>query len=299
MPRPAYWDQLPVPDGVGAPIDDPALDAALGLSPSQAYSGAWALTGDAHTVAAEYQQALPALGMQTLDPVENDGALVVPAPGVRRVSPGVVIFSADALASDDTLAEVQQYVPAGQGLVLGARVPASRAEPFVRRVLCSWWGSRWWLPTSCSSRRRRVLESMAPAACTAGSPASIQGGPGAASDTEVIEIVTGWHAFGRASAGAQAETGTTACTTTLSATNPNVVGYSGRGPARAWLYTDLLAFAPLYAALLWLDARLGARRSGSAARPATGATTRPTRCCGPPAGRAGNGGWSPSSAWRW
>ncbi len=98
----------------------------------------------------------------------------------------------------------------------------------------------------------RVLESMAPAACTAGSPASIQGGPGAASDTEVIEIVTGWHAFGRTSAGAQADTGTTACTTTLSATNPNVVGYSGRGPARAWLYTDLLTFAPLYAALLWL-----------------------------------------------
>ena len=35
----------------------------------------------------------------------------------------VVIFSADALASDDTLAEVIQHVPAGQGLVLVLAYP--------------------------------------------------------------------------------------------------------------------------------------------------------------------------------
>ena len=70
--------------------------------------------------------------------------------------------------------------------------------------------------------------------------------------SDAIEIVTGWHAFGRASAGAQVEAGSTACTTTLSTANPNVVGYSGQGPARAWLLTDLITFAPLYAAFGWL-----------------------------------------------
>ena len=123
MPRPAYWDQLPVPDGVGAPIDDPALAGALGLTPSQAYSGAWALTGDAQTVATEYQQALPAIGVQTAAPVDNAGALVVPALSPDGSQVAVVIFSADALASDDTLAEVSQHVPAGQGLVLVLAYP--------------------------------------------------------------------------------------------------------------------------------------------------------------------------------
>ena len=123
VPRPAYWDQLPVPDGVGAPIDDPALAGALGLTPSQAYSGAWALTGDAQTVATEYQQALPSIGVQTAAPVDNAGALVVPALSPDGSQVAVVIFSADALASDDTLAEVSQHVPAGQGLVLVLAYP--------------------------------------------------------------------------------------------------------------------------------------------------------------------------------
>ena len=29
--RPSFWDELPVPDGVGPFVDDPAIDLALGL----------------------------------------------------------------------------------------------------------------------------------------------------------------------------------------------------------------------------------------------------------------------------
>ncbi len=122
VPRPAYWDQLPVPTGVGAPIDDPALSGALGLTPSQAYSGVWALTGDAQTVATEYQQALPSIGVQTSAPVANAGALVVPALSPDGSQVAVVILSADALATAD-YSDLQQYVPAGQGLVLVLAYP--------------------------------------------------------------------------------------------------------------------------------------------------------------------------------
>ena len=61
--------------------------------------------------------------MQTAAPVDNAGALVVPALSPDGSQVAVVIFSADALASDDTLAEVSQHVPAGQGLVLVLAYP--------------------------------------------------------------------------------------------------------------------------------------------------------------------------------
>ncbi len=119
VPRPAYWDQLPVPDGVGAPIDDPGLDAALGLSPSQAYSGAWALTGDAATVAAAYKDALPALGLQTFDPVESNGALVVPA----SASDGSYLAVVDLLRR-----RAGERRDAGRGAAVRARRPGPRAR---------------------------------------------------------------------------------------------------------------------------------------------------------------------------
>ena len=156
VPRPAYWDQLPVPEGVGAPIDDPALAGALGLTPSQAYSGAWALTGDAQTVATEYQQALPSIGVQTADA------------GRQRRGAG----RAGAVA---------RRQPGGGGHLLGRRAgerrhPRRRAASTCRpaRASCwcsptrpradppcggapcsSWWGSRWPRHTSCSRARRR------------------------------------------------------------------------------------------------------------------------------------------------
>src|SRR5690606_15988558 len=60
MARPAFWDALPVPAGVGGPVDDPMVSLVLGLTPSQAYSSAWSLDGDAAAVASGYSSGLQA-----------------------------------------------------------------------------------------------------------------------------------------------------------------------------------------------------------------------------------------------
>ena len=61
--------------------------------------------------------------MQTAEPVENAGALVVPGLSPDGSQVAVIIFSADALANDDTLVDLQRYVPAGQGIVLVLAYP--------------------------------------------------------------------------------------------------------------------------------------------------------------------------------
>ena len=50
--RPAFWDDVPVPDGVGPLVDDPAIDLALGLPPTQVYADVWHLSGDPAAVSA-------------------------------------------------------------------------------------------------------------------------------------------------------------------------------------------------------------------------------------------------------
>ena len=105
----------------------------------------------------------------------------------------------------------------------------------------------------------RVLQSMAPPGCTAGGPAALQGGLGAASRDDVSEIVTGWHAFTRASHGdapapmylpASTSAG---CVSTPRIAADNVLGTSNADTAaRAWLITDMVLFAPAYAVLLLL-----------------------------------------------
>ena len=124
VPRPAYWDQLPVPDGVGAPIDDPALAGALGLTPSQAYSGAWALTGDAQTVATEYQQALPSIGVQTADA----GRQRRRRSSCRHCRPTAARWRWSSSRpmrwrATTPSPKCSQHVPAGQGLVLVLAYP--------------------------------------------------------------------------------------------------------------------------------------------------------------------------------
>jgi hypothetical protein len=50
VPQPSFWPQLPVPAGVGAPLDDPMVTLMLGLPETQYYSDVWSLTGDTATV---------------------------------------------------------------------------------------------------------------------------------------------------------------------------------------------------------------------------------------------------------
>src|SRR3954454_3333178 len=57
----------------------------------------------------------------------------------------------------------------------------------------------------------KVLESMAPAGCTSGGPALIQGGSRMATDSDVVEIVTGSHAFTRVTHGDLIERMSTDC----------------------------------------------------------------------------------------
>jgi hypothetical protein len=105
----------------------------------------------------------------------------------------------------------------------------------------------------------KVLQSMAPPGCTASGPASLQGGLGAASRSDAAEIVTGWHAFTRASHGdapapMYLPSSTSAgCVSTPRARPDNVLGTSnGDTIARVWLVTDLVLYAPAYAVLLLL-----------------------------------------------
>ena len=105
----------------------------------------------------------------------------------------------------------------------------------------------------------KVLQSMAPPACTAAGPATLQWGAGAASRDDAAEVVTGWHAFTRASHGAEPSpmylpTTTSAdCVSTPRVGADNVLGTTNADTtARVWLLTDMVLFAPAYAVLLLL-----------------------------------------------
>ena len=105
----------------------------------------------------------------------------------------------------------------------------------------------------------KVLESMAPPGCTASGPAALQGGLGAAPHHDAVEVVTGWHAFTRASHGdAPAPmylptTTAAGCGSTPRAAMENVLGtLNADTTARVWLITDMVLFAPAYAVLLLL-----------------------------------------------
>ena len=129
---------------------------ALGLTPSQAYSGAWALTGDAQTVATEYQQALQAHRHADRRPAATTPAsLVVPALSPDGTPVAVAIFPADACWRPTTTPTCSSTCrPARASCWCSPTRPG--ADPPCGGAPCSsWWGSRWPRPTSCSRARRR------------------------------------------------------------------------------------------------------------------------------------------------
>ena len=96
----------------------------------------------------------------------------------------------------------------------------------------------------------RIAESMAPVGCESGSALDLQRGPMASGDSGVRDVVSGWHLFTRLSTPAQIDPRTTlACEWPAGTAVPTAEArYSGLRAAKAWLWTDSLAFVPAYVA---------------------------------------------------
>ena len=101
--RPAFWDDVPVPEGVGPLVDDPAIDLALGLPPTQVYADVWHLSGDPAAVSAAYQAGFGELGFDVTEAPGCSGGdhLAAFAPDGTQVV--ILIIPPEALASNPDL----------------------------------------------------------------------------------------------------------------------------------------------------------------------------------------------------
>ena len=124
--RPDFWDEIPVPEGVGPLVEDPAVDLALGLPPTQVYADVWHLSGDPAAVSAGYQAAFGELGFDITEaPTFIDGTttLVAFAPdGTQLV---ILIIPPDALSSTPDLEGAAELAVPGQGFVVVAALGES------------------------------------------------------------------------------------------------------------------------------------------------------------------------------
>jgi len=127
VPRPAFWDSLPVPAGVGPAIDDPMIGVVLGLSPTQMYSTSWLLSGDAAAVATAYTSALSGQGYFVAPPNYDqiEGATLLPAMASDGTELVILIMPSAAITGNPDFADLVDVVPAGQGLVVVAAFAAS------------------------------------------------------------------------------------------------------------------------------------------------------------------------------
>lgn len=123
LPRPAFWDELPVPTGVGAPVPDPVTSFALYSRPSQLYTEVRALTGDVRDVASSYVTELTRLGFRPNTYTQRDPDVLkiemIAPDGVEVV---IYVMSPTAVARVDWLDVAEEFAPSGVGLVMiGAR----------------------------------------------------------------------------------------------------------------------------------------------------------------------------------
>jgi hypothetical protein len=119
--RPTFWVQLPVPDGVGPVVDDPAIDLALGLPDTQVYADVWHLSGDVDAVADAYRSELGALGFDVSDApelLEGVTSLVAFAPDGTQVV--ILVIPPEALTSNPDLEGAADLALRGQGFVVVA-----------------------------------------------------------------------------------------------------------------------------------------------------------------------------------
>ncbi len=126
VPRPAIFDQIPPPTGVGPIVDDPTIDLVLGFPPTLAYTDVWFLTGDPVAVEQAYVAALQGLGFRVLpaDTTSIEGATVVPSlspDGTQVVA--VVIIPPATLATNEDFSDAAEIAPEGQGFVLLVAFP--------------------------------------------------------------------------------------------------------------------------------------------------------------------------------
>ena len=126
VPRPGFWDEIPVPFGVGGPVEDPTIDLLLGLTASDLYSDVWYLTGSAADVEASYVADFGNLGFTVAPSIEPlPGTIGIPAIAPDGTTVVVIIIPPEALATNDDLSEVADLAPPGQGFV----VVAALADP--------------------------------------------------------------------------------------------------------------------------------------------------------------------------
>lgn len=124
--RPAFWDQLPVPSGVGELAADPDISSALSARPSQYYADVRTLTGDVRDISAAYVTSLTRLGYRPLDFYESDPDVL----RIEMMSPDgveilIMLMSPTAVARVDRLDVAEEFAPPGFGLVM----IAARAAP--------------------------------------------------------------------------------------------------------------------------------------------------------------------------
>jgi pimeloyl-ACP methyl ester carboxylesterase len=119
--RPAFWDDIPVPPGVGPLVDDPAVDLALGLPPSQVYADVWHLSGDPETVAEDYEAGFTELGFEVIEaPDLLPGAIALAAFAPDGTQVVILVIPPDALASTPDFESAAELANPGQGFVVVA-----------------------------------------------------------------------------------------------------------------------------------------------------------------------------------
>ena len=117
--RPSWWDDLPEPDGVSTAVSLPALDAALGLRPTEAYYETRLSDMSVDEVINAFESTMPQAGFPSLgqgDPDIDDTAntFFLTPDGDQIV---VFVIGPDALLTDE-LSGAADAIPPGQTAVL-------------------------------------------------------------------------------------------------------------------------------------------------------------------------------------
>jgi hypothetical protein len=110
-----------VPPGVGPVVDDPAIDLALGLPPSQVYADVWYLSGDPDRVVEDYEDGFTELGFEVIDApglISGVTSLAAFAPDGTQVV--ILVIPPDALTTNPDLESAAELANPGQGFVVVA-----------------------------------------------------------------------------------------------------------------------------------------------------------------------------------
>ena len=122
--QPEWWSSLPTPDGIDGVLNDPDINSALGLTPTQLYGEVHTTSLSAADAQSAYKSALDKAGFEYLgqqEPIPGTQQSVYSAPSSQDLF-SVLTIGGDAL-SDPTLAGVKKLVPEGKTLVVLLYLP--------------------------------------------------------------------------------------------------------------------------------------------------------------------------------